>query len=164
MTVDPPRCEHRYHRTLRRNRIGWIVVGLVVGAAFFVPQPELEPPLDGLVNLAHVPVFAVFGYLLARWLPAGPTLARVGAAFAIIFVCGVATEMLQPYFGRGASFADLGADIGSGLAGFAAAGAVAASSGPRRVFAALVALVAITAGSLAALGMSLSELAEKFAS
>jgi VanZ family protein len=93
--------------------IGWTVL------FFAAPGPVVSSPLHQLTGFVHLGYFA----LLAWGLASLPSLARrplprqTLMVLAVVLAAGGAIELIQPYFGRSASWIDLGIDLLGGLIG-----------------------------------------------
>jgi len=100
----------------------WLLFILpALGSLFFLIDPlDLPRALRPLLDLSHVPIFALASGLLVRWV--GP-LARlnVGLQLAVVlllaFVVGGGIELLQPLFRRNASFDDAIYDLAGAATG-----------------------------------------------
>lgn len=111
-----------------RYRLLFPVLPLLAVLPFFFISWGQEPtnPLRQLDNLAHLGYFALLAWALTLL----PQVARrklslqFGLPLAAVFVLGGTIELIQPHFGRIASWSDLGLDLVGGLLGllFFAAG------------------------------------------
>lgn len=94
---------------------------------FFVSWGQgLANPLRQLDDVAHLGYFAMLAWALTLLPPVArrPQPLRFGLPLAVVLVAGGAIELIQPRFGRTASWGDLGLDLLGGLLGllFLAAG------------------------------------------
>jgi hypothetical protein len=97
---------------------------------FAMPGPSSSSPLHQLTGFVHLSYFA----LLAWWLTRLPELAgkkplpQIFMIMLVLLITGGTIELLQPLFGRNASWSDLGMDLLGGLMGL-----FFLASGPRRL-------------------------------
>lgn len=100
----------------------WLLLILpALGSLFFLIDPlDLPRVLRPLLDLSHVPVFALASGLLVRWV--GP-LAQLGVrlqlavVLLLAFLVGGGIELLQPFFRRNASFDDAIYDLAGAATG-----------------------------------------------
>ncbi len=100
----------------------WLLLILpAMASLFFLIEPlDLPRPVRPLLDLSHVPIFALASGLLVRWLA---PLARLGVrlqlavVLLLAFVVGGGIELLQPFFGRNASLDDTVYDLAGAATG-----------------------------------------------
>jgi VanZ family protein len=100
----------------------WLLLILpALGSLFFAVNPlDLPRWLRPLLDLSHVPIFALASALLVRWVPA---LARLSvrqqllAALAGSLLIGGGIEIIQPWFGRNGDVGDAISDMTGAAAG-----------------------------------------------
>ncbi|QDS87212.1 VanZ like family protein [Rosistilla ulvae] len=99
-----------------------MAVCCVLGA-FLIPLPAGSPRLDQLYNLSHLLVFGGLAYFLMRQFPSWGFLRKVAFTLSSVLTIGVGIELIQPYFGRRASFHDVVNDLIGGVVGITIAAA-----------------------------------------
>ncbi len=109
-----------------------IVISVIL---LLIPLPQLGRVSDAIGDLLHVPLFALLAValrhaLLHNW-PGRMTTANV-AAWLSISTLGIASEYIQQYVGREASFGDAFADILGAVAGIACIEAWGSANGLKR--------------------------------
>jgi len=100
----------------------WLILILpAMASLFFLIEPlDLPRPVRPLLDLSHVPIFALASGLLVRWMA---PLARLGVrlqlavVLLLAFVVGGGIELLQPFFGRNASLDDTVYDLAGAATG-----------------------------------------------
>jgi VanZ family protein len=100
----------------------WLLFILpALGSLFFLIEPlDLPRAIRPLLDLSHVPIFALASGLLVRWFA---PLARLGVRLQLTvllllaFVVGGGIELLQPLFGRNASLDDAVYDLAGAATG-----------------------------------------------
>ncbi|MEM6577570.1 MAG: VanZ family protein [Pseudomonadota bacterium] len=91
-----------------RHLVGYavtVMIGLVVARLTLGPSGEGDPPFPHFDKVAHLLAFAALAFPLAA--------ARAQSAawiFSVGLLFGAAIEIIQPYVGRSAEWADLLAD------------------------------------------------------
>jgi VanZ family protein len=93
--------------------IGWTVL------FFAVPGPAPSSPLHQLTGFGHLGYFILLAWELASlpFLARRPPALQILTVMAVVLATGGAIELIQPHFGRNASWTDLGIDLLGGLIG-----------------------------------------------
>jgi hypothetical protein len=94
---------------------------IIAGLPFFFLEigPGPGSPVTQLYGFAHLFFFALSAWWLARWIrwSQRPFWYRALLVMLLLAGLGGAIELIQPHFGRGASWRDFGIDILGGLLG-----------------------------------------------
>lgn len=111
-----------------------VLAALALPALALVAKLPSQPQLLGILNdAAHAPVFGLQAIVLWSLLGRFATLAdwqRRATAFAIAVAAGGLVEIVQPFFGRGAEWTDLGRDALGAAAGLALHAALCSAPRP----------------------------------
>lgn len=139
------------------SRLRWIssiaaaALFLAALAVLLAPLPQLGRVSDALGDLLHVPLFALLAVLIRQRLPqfgVRNTPSTDIAVWLVISAFGLASEWLQQFVGREASFGDAAADVLGSAAGLAWVSSLASESVPRRYRARLLAALLVAAACM----------------
>jgi hypothetical protein len=94
-----------------------LLIAIVLAAVVFLPDPSDSRVLAHIHDLAHAPIFGFVAVLMLRALPGialtskWSVAAQYAVAIAVSAGLGLATEIVQAFVGRDASWGDLQRDV-----------------------------------------------------